>query len=110
MKKIKLSRYFTMFFLGIAFVNSLQAAKLWSYWDKSNPNSTKVINFQPWQPFLDTYVVKEQSQTYLRYSEVTATDKSKLELDCILNVYADLNILDYNRNQQLAFWTNILKK
>lgn len=108
MRKIKSVRYFITFILCLMFVSSLQAApsaNLWNYWDKSNPKSTEVIDFKPWQTFLDTYVIKEKNQTYVRYAKVTDSDKAKL--DKMIKNYASLNILNYNRNQQLAYWINM---
>ncbi|WP_178947712.1 DUF547 domain-containing protein [Francisella sp. Scap27] len=108
MRKIKLARYCIACVLCLIFTSSLQAApsaNLWSYWDKSNLKSTNVINFNEWQIFLDTYVVKEKNQTYMRYAKVTDSDKVKL--DKMIKNYASLNILDYNRDQQLAYWINM---
>jgi len=108
MIKIKSVRYFVAFILYLIFVSSLQAAPsadLWSYWDKSTPESTKIIDFKPWQIFLDTYVIKEKNQTYVLYAKVT--DSNKAKLDEIIKNYASLNILNYNQNQQLAYWINI---
>ena len=78
---------------------------LWQYWDQSNPQSNKTIDFQPWQNFLDQYLVTENGDTYVMYAKVTPQDK--VALDQAIATYAHINILNYNKDQQFAYWINM---
>lgn len=78
---------------------------LWSFWDKSNPQSTQLIDFQPWQNFLNKYLITQDGNTYVQYKSVTPEDKQSLHQ--AINAYTQLNILDYNRDQQFAYWINM---
>ena len=63
------------------------------------------IDFQPLQKFLDKYVVTKADQTYVGYASVTAIDKQNLSQMIIK--YSKLDILNYNKNQQLAYWIDM---
>jgi hypothetical protein len=80
-------------------------AVLWDYWHKSNPSSTKVINFNAWQNFLDKYTIEKNNQVYVKYAAVA--DKDKAKLNQAITQYAKVNILEYNPDQQLAYWINL---
>ena len=100
--------YYAFMLLITIFTSSAYAApaaNLWSYWNKSNPTSVEKIDFQPLQKFLDKYVVTKADQTYVGYANITAIDKQKL--NSMIKSYSKLNILNYNKNQQLAYWIDM---
>jgi hypothetical protein len=85
--------------------NTAPSAELWSYWNNSNIESTKKINFNPWQSFLNKYLVENDNQTYLQYDNVTSNDK--IALSNTISNYSKINILDYNHDEQFAYWINM---
>ncbi|ASG67728.1 DUF547 domain-containing protein [Francisella halioticida] len=104
MKKLNISKYILLFFMTASLYGA-PSAQLWSYWNKSNPSSTAKIDFKPWQDFLDKYVVQKGNQTFVNYAEASKNDKQKLNE--IISNYSKIDILNYNKNQQLAYWINM---
>lgn len=49
---------FILVVLIYSYSYSAPQPNLWAYWDKSNPNSTEVIDFKAWQNFLGKYTTK----------------------------------------------------
>ncbi|API87754.1 hypothetical protein F7310_02920 [Francisella uliginis] len=86
-------------------LNAAPSAKLWGYWDKSDQSSQAKIDFKSWQAFLDKYVVQKGDQTFVNYRDVSKKDKQNLNK--AINTYSKLDILKYNKNQQLAYWINM---
>lgn len=107
MRKISISKYLLLVILALitTSLNAAPSAKLWGYWDKSNPSLKAKIDFKPWQDFLAKYVVQKGDQTFVNYSNVSKKDKQSLNK--IINTYSKLEILKYNKNQQLAYWINM---
>jgi hypothetical protein len=107
MRKINISKYFLLVILALitTSLNAAPSAQLWGYWNKSDQLSKEKINFKPWQDFLDKYVVQKGDQTFVNYSAVSKKDKQILNK--AINTYSKLNILKYNKNQQLAYWINM---
>ncbi|MED7789147.1 DUF547 domain-containing protein [Francisella sp. 19X1-34] len=107
MKKIKISKYFLLVILALiaTSLNAAPSAKLWGYWDKSNQSSQAKIDFKSWQAFLDKYVVQKGDQIFVNYRAVSKEDSQ--DLNKIINTYSKLDILKYNKNQQLAYWINM---
>ncbi|APC97378.1 DUF547 domain-containing protein [Francisella frigiditurris] len=84
---------------------SAQKSEEWKYWDHWDKDSKQVINFDPWQQFLNKYLVNIGDQTYVKYDQVSQEDQENLEK--AIDDYSNLNILSYNSNQQLAYWINM---
>ncbi len=79
---------------------------LWPEWQVNNPLSTNVINHDQWQQFLThTVITNAEGINLVNYP---AMGKEDVEL---LNNYirslCAININNYNRNEQLAFWLNL---
>ncbi|MED7820349.1 MULTISPECIES: DUF547 domain-containing protein [unclassified Francisella] len=107
MKKINISKNILLVILAFMAVSLYAApsAQLWSYWDKLDQSSTAKIDFKPWQNFLDKYVVQKGDQTFVNYAEVSEKDKENIAK--MIDNYAKIDILKYNKNQQLAYWINM---
>jgi len=82
-------------------------AKLWPKWQKHDPNSTQTIDHQPWQSFLNRYLIHPHPSGVHRvnYQAVTADDKQLLA--DYLNKLTSLPISTYNPQEQAAYWINL---
>ncbi len=79
---------------------------LWARWDVFNPMSTSVVDNHLWAAFLKKYVVtNHQGVNVVRYSAVTPQDNALL-LSYLKSMQA-VDIDNYNRDEQLAFWINL---
>lgn len=79
---------------------------LWLKWTINNPLSTETISHEKWQFFLDkTISTNNEGLNLLDYSHI------KPELKAVLNEYVNsmsqINIENYNRKEQLAYWINL---
>lgn len=79
---------------------------LWPRWQTHNPESKQTINHKAFQTFLDQYVVKTESGiNAVKYSQVNDQDKSKLSH--YIKYLSNIDIDDYNRDVQMAYWINL---
>ena len=79
---------------------------IWTKWAVNNPLSQAVISHQEWQDFLNQHVMTNQEGIALvDYPNLTETDLKKLKQYIARMSQIDIN--NYNRNEQLAFWLNL---
>ncbi len=72
----------------------------------NNPTSTKIIDHKFWQLFISKYVVPPvEGLSLVKYARVTPNDH--LLLKKYILTLANINIKNYNRNEQLAYWLNL---
>ena len=79
-----------------------------AYWRQYNASAATDIDHHLWQQFLDRYVVVAKTSTDINrvdYSHVSPADRAILEQ--YLAQMQALNPLDYNRDQQQAYWINL---
>lgn len=95
--------------ISLLLMNNLAMASfdknIWARWVVYTPQSRARISHEEWQTFLTQRVVtNEEGINLVDYPHLTKTDIS------LLNRYitrlSTVNIRDYNRNEQLAFWIN----
>ncbi len=79
-------------------------SKYWAYWDKSNPDSSAVINHDIWQEVLDKYLVLRPDANRFRYRNVSQKDRDKL--DKYLRELSALDPRNYSKAEQKAYWIN----
>lgn len=78
---------------------------LWPKWEVNNPLSNAIISHQPWQEFLERYVITNDEKINLvNYAKVTPKDFQSLK-DYIKKM-SQIDIDKYNRHEQLAYWIN----
>ncbi len=102
-------RFFCVFIFLFTFSFSANASfqkHLWPKWEVHNPLSKESISHQEWQAFLDCCVVtNHEGISLVDYANLNDSD---LEL---LNRYVDrmsqIEIGNYSRDEQLAFWINL---
>lgn len=81
-------------------------AKLWPRWQAHDAQSTDSIDQTTYNQFLKKYVVVHQDgPNGVRYSDVSAADRKKLE--SYIEVMEKLRISRYNRHVQRAYWMNL---
>ena len=96
---------FILFFLFAGLAHASFHKSLWPKWEVNNPLSKEVISHQLWQNFLDKYVVtNEEKINLINYEKLTPKDLELLK-DYIQKM-SEVNIDNYNRHEQLAYWIN----
>lgn len=109
MFKIKHKTNYLIILLLLFTTGVAQAAfhkNLWPKWEINNPLSKEVISHQLWQDFLNRRVVtNEENINLVDYGHMTQIDFNLLK-DYIRSM-AQVNINNYNRREQLAYWINI---
>ena len=79
---------------------------LWPKWEVNNPLSQAVIPHDDWQEFLNRRLVtNEEGINLVDYSHLTDADSTLLK--GYIEKMAQINIANYNRDEQLAFWLNL---
>ena len=81
-------------------------ANLWKRWTKHQSNSVQKIDHNQWATFLDrNLITNDKSVIYLlQYSRVTNKDRKILQ--DYLKYLENINISDYSRPEQFAYWIN----
>lgn len=107
MFKIRYRNYYLIALLLLSnFVHSSIYKNLWPRWEVYNPLSKEIISHQSWQEFLNKRVItNEEHINLVDYAHITPQDLNLL--NNYLKDMSKININDYNRNEQLAYWINI---
>ena len=89
-----------------AHVFAAPSKDLWKRWTVNDPLSTKTIDHSHWQAFLQKYVKPNSRNVNLvDYAGVNNNDEEKL--DQYLRALQAIDIDNYNRNVQMAYWINL---
>lgn len=87
-------------------VYAAPSADLWPMWQAHDEDSNATIDHGRLDAFLGRYVVEhEHGPNGVRYGEVSNADRSSLEQ--YLDAMQKIDIADYNRDVQRAYWTNL---
>ncbi len=79
---------------------------LWSQWLVNNPLSNQTISHKLWQKFLDNHLItNEEKINLLDYANIGQKDYDLLKQ--YLKEMSKINIENYNRQEQLAYWINL---
>jgi len=79
---------------------------VWDIWQKHNPISKNKITHSKWNLFLKNNV-KEGSKGINRIAYAAILKKDRRRLHDYLEAMQNINISDYNRSEQLAYWINL---
>jgi hypothetical protein len=94
----------TLFFTGLAHATIYK--NLWPEWEVNNPLSKNVISHQLWQEFLNRHVItNEENINLVDYAHITPIDLNMLK--DYLKSMSQIDINNYNRAEQLAYWINV---
>ncbi|MCU7844994.1 MAG: DUF547 domain-containing protein [Candidatus Thiodiazotropha sp. (ex Monitilora ramsayi)] len=81
-------------------------AEAWSHWNQSQATRSFEIDHEPWQQFLDRYlVVSGDGINRVKYAAVTKHDREML--GNYLKYLQRLPVRQMTRDQQLAYWINL---
>lgn len=106
MKKIFAAVLFVSLFTLINVAYSAPKKDLWIRWQVTNPLSTKTIDYREWADFLKRYVHADSNGINLvAYSQVS--DSEKLALQQFIRRMSQIQIDNYNRKEQEAYWINL---
>ncbi|NQY41855.1 MAG: DUF547 domain-containing protein [Legionellales bacterium] len=78
---------------------------LWPIWQAYNNNSKTHIDHSKWQFVLSKGIIKKDEIALVNYSLLK--DKYHVILQEYLKYLSTINIVQYNKNEQLAFWVNL---
>jgi hypothetical protein len=79
---------------------------LWPQWEVNNPLSKEIISHQLWQDFVNRRIITSPENINLvDYAHFSQTDLNLLK--DYLRDMAQINIDNYNRAEQLAYWINV---
>jgi len=82
------------------------AADLWPRWQAHDEDSTATIDHAAYDAFLRNYVVEhEHAPNGVRYDAVSDADHAKLK--SYIQAMQKVDIGDYNRDVQRAYWINL---
>jgi hypothetical protein len=78
-----------------------------SFWQDSNDENKQPIDHQLWGELLTTYLSQNAAQDIrtFNYGKVTSQDKAKLQ-DYLAQLQ-NIDPRDYQKNEQLAYWSNL---
>ncbi|MDJ0778363.1 MAG: DUF547 domain-containing protein [Gammaproteobacteria bacterium] len=91
------------------FATGLQAApkaELWQRWDQADAAATQTIDHARWDTLLQRYLVTSDDGVN-RFAYGRVSDADRAELDAYIESLAQLPILDFRREQQMAYWINL---
>lgn len=80
-------------------------AKLWAFWDAADAGNNASLSHQPWQQFLNKYLVQHGEDTLVRYSQVSGPDHNRLK--GYLDSLSQIDPRRYSRAEQYAYWVNL---
>ncbi|HAT9072071.1 TPA: DUF547 domain-containing protein, partial [Legionella pneumophila subsp. pneumophila] len=96
--------------LSLCFITSTASASfhrsLWPKWLVNAPLSKQSISHQAWQRFLDHHVItNEEDINLVDYTNINEKELASLK-EYIKNL-SQIDIDNYNRQEQLAYWINL---
>src|ERR1700722_3438075 len=97
-------------FLGFILIaesaNATFLRNFWPKWEVNNPLSLAAISHEEWQGFLNHCVMSnEEAINLVDYPHLKSEDYALLKR--YIDKMAKINIDNYNRNEQLAYWINL---
>lgn len=81
------------------------ASQYWSIWDKSDSQSTQVIDHSSWSRLLSKYIRPQIEGSVFDYARVSRQDRQRLSL--YIDSLTSLDPRAYNRREQKAYWINL---
>ena len=110
MTKSRRYLWFAALFISLLFAaHPTQASynkNLWPLWEVNNPLSQETISHVYWQKFLDARVItNDEGINLVDYANLTKDDINLLKT--YIASLSRVNINNFNRAEQLAFWINL---
>lgn len=100
---------FVLFLLILIQSSTVQASfykSLWPKWEVNNPLSKEIISHELWQDFLNRHVsTNEEKINLVDYANIDQKDFDQLKQ--YIKTMSQIDIDNYNRQEQLAYWINL---
>lgn len=104
--KLKPFFLFALILIQISSAHASFYKSLWPKWEVNNPLSKDVISHTLWQDFLTRHVITNEEQINLvDYGNLEQKDYDQLKH--YINNMSQIDINNYNRQEQLAYWINL---
>lgn len=101
----RLKLFFYLFFISNIALAAFQK-NIWPKWEINNPLSTAVISHHEWHDFLKHCVkTNEEGINLVDYPHLTEIELQSLK--SYITRMSNIDISQYNRREQLAFWINL---
>lgn len=98
--------FLLVFWISTSTVHASYYKSLWPRWQINNPLSNAVISHKLWQEFLDRHLItNEEKINLLDYANVDQKDYDLLTR--YVKEMSEIDIDNYNRQEQLAYWINL---
>ncbi len=81
-------------------------AELWERWDRADSSATQTIDHSRWDALLGRYLVAADDGVN-RFAYGRVSDADRAQLDAYIDALAQLPILEFRREQQMAYWINL---
>ncbi|MEE4280476.1 MAG: DUF547 domain-containing protein, partial [Pseudomonadales bacterium] len=98
---------FCFFCLTTGYVTAAPDTDAWALWAKDNPASTRQIDHSAWQSFLDQYLAPQPDGVNLVAYNRVGEGEGRTALQTYLQMLADIDPRDLDRNEQFAYWVNL---
>ena len=96
-----------LFCLTTGYVTAAPDTDVWAFWAKDNPASTRQIDHSAWQSFLDQYLAPQPDGINLVAYNRVGEGEGRTALQTYLQMLADIDPRDLDRNEQFAYWVNL---
>jgi hypothetical protein len=96
-----------LFCLTTGSVNAAPDIDAWAFWAKDNPASIREIDHSAWQSFLDQYLAPQPDGVNLVAYNRADQSEGRSALQNYLQMLADIDPRDLDRNEQFAYWVNL---
>ncbi|GAB6091418.1 DUF547 domain-containing protein [Spirochaeta dissipatitropha] len=96
-----------LFLSQILQIAAAPQAEPWPLWEEHNPESTTRLDHGLWADFLESYLITDHNSGVHRlpYAEVSQADLHALKE--YISYLSEVRVSDLNRDEQMAFWTNL---
>lgn len=90
--------------LALFYLSACSEPSSWQQHDQAN---TASIDHQAWQEILDEYLIDDDNSGINLVDYESIAEEALTELDSYLNAMAAIDIGQYNRREQFAYWVNL---
>ncbi|NND82216.1 MAG: DUF547 domain-containing protein [Gammaproteobacteria bacterium] len=104
---MKLKLLASCFILFAVLVGSPASSAQESFWRASNEQNAADIDHSAWQNLLDKYLQQSDTSGVTLVDYAALAKQAKPELQAYIDQLAAIDIRDYPRRQQFAYWVNL---
>ncbi len=113
MKLIKYTLLSLLFFIvsvftahSIAQETNASNESIWHYWNESDEDNEETIDHGRWQTILDKYLIANHPSGINRFAYRRVSEADKALLQTYIDTMQDTDPLEYNKQEQKAYWIN----